>query len=158
MLFSNQADSGSGVILSDQAGKSPRLQKQPGAENTVAVFPLADGPAQQAGLQLLKQGHNNHKDDDHEDEAHAHFKMPGGYKKSAPSGLPDGAHRSAIFIPVGTHLACQRDDAVVFSLLFHDAVEDPFHIGILDQQAHAAAEFALNGPGGRGDAVFVAVL
>ena len=65
---------------------------------------------------------------------------------------------SAVFIPVGSDLSCQRHDAVVFSLLFHDAAKNTLNVGILDQQAHAAAEFTLNGPGGRGDAVFVAVL
>ena len=45
---------------------------------------------------------------------------------------------------------------MVFSLLFHDAAKNTLNVGILDQQAHAAAEFALNGPGGRGNAVFMA--
>ena len=47
---------------------------------------------------------------------------------------------------------------MVLAFLLCDAGQAAFDIAVLDQQAHAAAELALNGPGSRGDAVFVAVL
>ena len=61
---------------------------------------------------------------------------------------------SAIFVPVGPELSGKGTDAVVGSFLFHDAVQGGFDIRILDQQAHAAGEFSLNGPGRRCDPVF----
>ena len=41
----------------------------PEGSHTIGIH-LVDCPAQQPNLQLLKQGHDNHKNDDHEDEAH----------------------------------------------------------------------------------------
>ena len=65
---------------------------------------------------------------------------------------------SAVFIPVGSDLSCQRHDAVVFSLLFHDAAKNTLNVGILDQQAHAAAQLSLDGPGCRSNPVLDVML
>ena len=65
-----------------------------------------------------------------------------------------GVEKSAVFIPMGFDLSCQRDDAVVLTLIFHNAGQGCFNIGIFDQQTHAAAQFALNGPWCRSNAVF----
>ena len=59
-----------------------------------------------------------------------------------------------VFIPVGFHLPFQRDDVIILGVMLRDADPGGFQVGRLDQQRHAAAELALNGPGRRGDAVF----
>ena len=65
---------------------------------------------------------------------------------------------SAVFIPVGPHLSRQGNDAVVLSPVLHTAGQSGFAVRIFDQQAHAAAELTLNGPGCRSNAVFHIVL
>ena len=47
---------------------------------------------------------------------------------------------------------------MIFSPVLGDTLQHRFHIPILDQQAHAAGQLPLNGPGGRGNAVFQIML
>ena len=59
---------------------------------------------------------------------------------------------------MGLHLSGQRDDAVVLAFLLCDAGQAAFDIAVLDQQAHAAAELALDRSGCRSNTVFDTVL
>ena len=58
---------------------------------------------------------------------------------------------------MGLDLSGKRDDAVIRSFLFHDTGQAVADIRILDQQAHAAAELALDRSGRRSNAVFYIV-
>ena len=65
---------------------------------------------------------------------------------------------SAISIPMGFDLIPQRHDAVVFTIVLHDAGQSSFDVRILNEQTHAAAQFTLNTPGGRSNTVFDVML
>ena len=47
---------------------------------------------------------------------------------------------------------------MVLTLIFHNAGQGRFNIGIFNQKTHAAAELALNSPGCRSNPVFDIVL
>ena len=59
---------------------------------------------------------------------------------------------------MGFDLSGQRHNAVIFSLVFHDAGQRAFNIRIFNQQTHAAGKLSLDGTGRRRNAVFHIVL
>ena len=79
-------------------------------------------------------------------------------KQVIPLSETGQGKKSAIFIPVGPDLTGQGNNAMILSFVFHNTCQGSFHIRILNQQTHAAAQLSLNGPGCRSNAVFHAVL
>ena len=79
-------------------------------------------------------------------------------KQVIPLSETGQGKKSAIFIPVGPDLTGQGNNAMILSFVFHNTCQGSFHIRILNQQAHAAAELTLNSAGRRSDPVFHIVL
>jgi hypothetical protein len=79
-------------------------------------------------------------------------------QKNPPSNCLDGGFCLAILVPMGSDLVCQWHDAMVFSLVFHDAGQCSLNVLIFNQKTHTAAQFSLNASGCRCNAVLYAML